>query len=212
MGAQIIAVALLTDATADGAAHGRADDDERAHTNRLDLEGAQLLCERPGDRLVLGDHDKIRVGIADILSGLGPHNFFIERAVAGRHVGGEIPKVVGLLAVEDLAALHERLSQKDNIVGQDSPVNALFDRLHHFVGLGVVERVDLDALGGAAVFFFDDELFGGVDEASRQIPGVGGLQRRIGGPFAAAVRTNKVLDDVEALTEIGDDRHLDDSA
>src|SRR5664280_1371299 len=51
-----------------------------------------------------------------------------------------------------------------------------------------------------------------VDEAAREIAGVGRLERRVGETLAGAVRRDEVLEDGEALAEVGDDGLLHDLA
>ena len=58
----------------------------------------------------------------------------------------------------------------------------------------------------------DDDVLGHVDEAARQVAGVGRLQRRVGETLAGAVRRDEVLEHREALAEVGGDRRLDDLA
>ena len=62
------------------------------------------------------------------------------------------------------------------------------------------------AVDRAAVVLGDDEVVGDVDQAARQVAGVGGLKRRVGQTFAAAVRGDEVFEDGQAFAEVRDDR------
>ncbi len=68
------------------------------------------------------------------------------------------------------------------------------------------------AVDRPAVVLVDDDVLGDVDEAPREVAGVGGLEGRIGEALAGAVRRDEELDDREALAEIGADGELDDVA
>src|ERR1700674_717049 len=52
---------------------------------------------------------------------------------------------------------------------------------------------DVDAVHGAAVVFADDYVLGHVDEPTREVAGVGGLERRIGQTFSRAVGRDEIL-------------------
>ena len=68
------------------------------------------------------------------------------------------------------------------------------------------------AVHGPAVFLDDHQILGHVDESARQVAGVRGLQRRVRQALAGAVGGDEVLQDVQALAEVGRDRRLDDRA
>src|ERR1700687_6132164 len=61
----------------------------------------------------------------------------------------------------------------------------------------------------AAVVFADDHVLRDIDETTRQITRVGGLQRRIGQSLAGAVRRDEVFEHRQPFTEVGRDRSLD---
>ena len=65
---------------------------------------------------------------------------------------------------------------------------------------------------GAAILLGDDGVLGDVDQAPCQIAGVGGLERRVRQALAGAVGRVEVLENRQALLEVGDDRRLDDLA
>ena len=77
---------------------------------------------------------------------------------------------------------------------------------------GIDDRAHADAVVGAAIALVDDEVLRHVDEATRQIARVRGLQRRVGETLAGAVGGVEVLEHVEAFLEVRDDRRLDDLA
>ena len=58
----------------------------------------------------------------------------------------------------------------------------------------------------------DDHVLGDVDQATGQVTGVGGAQRRVGEALSGAVGRDEVLEDRQALHEVGLDRPLDDLA
>ena len=71
---------------------------------------------------------------------------------------------------------------------------------------------DVDPLERAAVVLVDDDLLADVDELPRQVAGVGRLEGRVGQALAGAVGRDEVLEDVQALPEVGDDGRLQDLA
>jgi len=66
-----------------------------------------------------------------------------------------------------------------------------------------IDRLDVDAFGGAAVVLGDDHVLRHVHQAPRQVAGIGGLQGGVGQSLAGTVRGDEVLQDVEALAEVG---------
>ena len=64
----------------------------------------------------------------------------------------------------------------------------------------------------AAIRLGDDRVLRHVDETTRQIAGVGRLERGVGEALAGAVGRVEVLENVEAFLEVRDDRRLDDLA
>ncbi len=74
------------------------------------------------------------------------------------------------------------------------------------------QRCHRQALDGAAIHLGHHQVLGDVDQAAGQVTGVGGLQRGVGQALAGAVRRDEVLLHVEAFTEVGRDRRLDDGS
>ena len=93
-------------------------------------------------------------------------------------------------------------------LGQTSPVCGWIDRLgeqaavqaagHRLAG-HIIRPADTNAVGGAAVFFVDDDILGDVDQAAGQVAGVCRAQRGIGQAFARAVRGDEVFQRGQAL-------------
>ena len=67
-----------------------------------------------------------------------------------------------------------------------------------------------DSLQRPAVAIDDDDVLGHVDELSRQIPGVGGLQSRIRQTLSGTVRGAEILEHRQTLAEVRLDRRFDD--
>ena len=74
------------------------------------------------------------------------------------------------------------------------------DGLHH------------QAFQRAAIVFGHHQILGHVDQATRQVTRVRGLQRRVGQPLTGAVRRDEVLQNVETFAEVRGNRRLDDRA
>ena len=70
----------------------------------------------------------------------------------------------------------------------------------------------LDAVQGAAVVLVDDHVLGHVHQLAGEVAGVGGLEGGVGQALAGAVGGGEVLQDAEALLEVGGDGRLDDVA
>ena len=110
--------------------------------------------------------------------------------------------------------------EADLLVGLDERAPALgLDLLgreapdEHLVGLTAgLEQRRLEVLLGAAVLLADDHVLRDVDQAAREVAGVGGAQRGVGQALAGAVRRGEVLDDVEPLHEVRLHGALDDLA
>ena len=81
------------------------------------------------------------------------------------------------------------------------------------VGLAlVVADLELDELLGAAVGLADDDVLRDVDQAPGEVARVGGTQGGVGQALAGTVRRDEVLENGQALHEVGPDRPLDDLA
>jgi hypothetical protein len=81
-----------------------------------------------------------------------------------------------------------------DVLERDAAEDALAERLDDLAALD--ERADSDAVHGAAVVLGDDRVLGDVDQPPGQVPGVGGLERRVRQALAGAVRRDEVLQDV----------------
>ena len=68
------------------------------------------------------------------------------------------------------------------------------------------------ALFGTAIVLDDDRVLRHIDQAPRQVPGVGRFERGVGQALAGAVRGVEVLQNGQAFFEVRDDRGLDDLA
>jgi hypothetical protein len=83
------------------------------------------------------------------------------------------------------------------------------------VGLGIGLQLrdrHLDELLGPTVLLADDDVLGDVDQATGEVAGVRGAQRRIGEALAGAVGRDEELEHRQAFHEVGLDRTLDDLA
>src|ERR1035441_2097885 len=98
----------------------------------------------------------------------------------------------------------------ENVFLDDAAHDAVAERLEDLAALD--DRGHGDAVDRLAVFLRDDDVLGDIDEAAREIAGVGRLERRVGETLAGAVRRDEVLEDGEALAEVGDDGLLHDLA
>ena len=77
---------------------------------------------------------------------------------------------------------------------------------------GFENRLDVNAVGRAAVEFVDDHVLSHVDQAPRQIAGIGGLERGIGQTLTGAVRGDEVLQHRQTFAEVRSDRRFDNFA
>ncbi len=105
---------------------------------------------------------------------------------------------------------HLVTSRNQYRLGQHTSEHTFTQRLHHVTTFNKGRH--RDAVVRFAIDFRDNQILRDVDEPARQVAGVGRLERRVGEALARAVRRDEVLQNVEALTEIGRDRCLDDGA
>src|SRR5438445_10559 len=77
--------------------------------------------------------------------------------------------------------------------------DALGKRLQDAVARGVAQR---DAGGGATVFLADDDVLSDVDQAAREIAGLGRSKRRVGETLASSVGRDEVLQYSQPLPEV----------
>src|SRR5262249_16352757 len=95
-------------------------------------------------------------------------------------------------------------------VPADAAANRLAQAALDFLAL--VDRSLGDPLRGAAILRGDDHVLGDVGELAGEVAGVGGLEGGVGQALAGAVRRGEILQDAQALAEVGLDRRLDDLA
>src|SRR5262249_48963001 len=69
--------------------------------------------------------------------------------------------------------------------------DAVAQRLDDVAGFN--DGADIDAIERSAVVLADDHVLRNVNQAARQVAGVGGLERRIRQAFARAMRRDEVL-------------------
>ena len=108
--------------------------------------------------------------------------------------------------------LHDHLAggRVVDVVDRRAAEDARSDGGHDLAGID--DRLHRQAVRRSAVVDGDDAVLRHVDEAARQIAGIGRLQRRVGEALARAVGGVEVLQDREAFLEVRDDRALDDLA
>ena len=94
-----------------------------------------------------------------------------------------------------------------DLLQRDPADNAVSQRLDDLAAFH--DRAHVDAVHRPAIRMADDDVLRDVDQTAGQVAGVGGLQRRIGQPFAGPVGGDEVLQHGEALAEIGRDRSFD---
>src|SRR5262245_43997308 len=81
---------------------------------------------------------------------------------------------------------------------------------HFFVPF--VDGANGDAVGRAAINFVDDYVLRSVDQLSREITRVSGLERGISETLTGAVSGDEILEHAEAFAEVRSDRAFDDLA
>ena len=106
---------------------------------------------------------------------------------------------------------HHRFGARRQYVNSRNPAENTFpQRLDHVTALH--QGRHHQSFIGTAVHVRDHQVLRHVHQATGQVTGVGGLQRRVGETLARAVRGNEVLQDVQALAEIGGNGRFDDRA
>jgi hypothetical protein len=211
-----------------------------ARLEQLDDTRQAVRDVRAGDTAgVEGPHRQLRARLADRLRRDDSDRVADLGDLAGRHrppVTGLADAGDGL-ALEHRADRHQRvvaalvfLAVALDDVGELRAIDlvALLDEHAAALGLelacgdppeqvvvglaALLEHRHLDVLLGAAVGLADDHVLGDVDQAPRQVAGVGGPQRGVGQSLAGAVGRDEVLEHRQALDEVGLDRPLDDLA
>ncbi len=92
-------------------------------------------------------------------------------------------------------------------VPADDTLPERFDNFLAFLYRRVIAAVD-----GSAIILVDDDILGYVDEPSREVTRIGGLESRIGKTFSCTVRRDEEFDDRKPFPEIRTDRQFDDVA
>ena len=111
-----------------------------------------------------------------------------------------------LLLVDHGIVFHENLAGfgMNHVADHVTAHQTVLQRLDYLVA--VLDRVNDQTLLGAAILFADDDFLSNVNQTSGQISGVCGLQSGIGQGLTSTTCCNEVLQDVQALTEVGLDR------
>ena len=118
---------------------------------------------------------------------------------------------VGQLLADLLVDVHDDVAFVVlDLVERDAAHDAVAQRLDFDARLG--DRFDVDAVGGAAIDFADDYVLRHIDEAPREVAGIGRLERGVGQALARAVRGDEVLQHGEPFAEVGRDGRFDDFA
>src|SRR5215472_5213399 len=199
------------------------------------FESGALGNSRGGSADVERAHGELRAGLADGLRGDDPDGL----AELDHAAGGEVAAIAQRAhAAPRLASEHGTDAHTVDAGGLDGVGELFVDFLVHVdndVALEVLDFVqgnaandavterldfhpgfdnglDVNAVGGAAVVLVDDHILRDVDEPTREVAGVCGLQRRVGETFARAVRGDEVFQHREAFAEVGSDGRLDDFA
>src|SRR5580693_8785311 len=189
----------------------RAADVERAHgelgarfADRLRGDDAHRLAHI--DRGAAGEIAPVAQA-ADAAAGLaGEHGADLDLLHAG------IDQLLDVLLLEQRRVRHQDVVTRRvaHVLSRGAPEDAACQRGDD--GAGVDDRPHLDAARRAAVHIGDDAILRHVDQAPRQIAGVGRLERRVGEALAGAVGRVEILEHREAFLEVRDDRALDDLA
>ena len=115
--------------------------------------------------------------------------------------------------VEQRVARDDRIlvvAGRVHVLGHHAAEHAIAQRLDHVAAFD--DRRHGRGRCGAAIGLGDDHVLRDVDQTTRQVTRVRGLQRGIGQALASAVRRVEVLQHVQAFAEVGLDRRLDDRA
>src|SRR5579864_4518662 len=193
-----------------GDARRRSADVERAHSElraRLadglrgdDADRFAEFDEAPGGQVA-----SIAAGASAAAGFAGQHGANVDALDAGSLHG------VGQLLADLLVYVNDNVAFVIlDLVERNAAHNTVAQRLDFDARLG--DRFDEDAVGGAAIDFADDHVLRHIDEAPREVAGIGRLERRVGESFARAVRRDEVLQHGQAFAEVGRDRRFDDFA
>src|SRR6185369_8586035 len=103
-----------------------------------------------------------------------------------------------------------RVRRVDDIIARVAANKALTE-LDHFV-LTLVNGLDPDAVGGAAIFLADDHVLSHIHKFAGHIAGISRFKGSIGKTFAGAVRRDEVLEDGKAFAKVRENWFLNDIA
>ncbi len=125
---------------------------------------------------------------------------------------GGLRNVVGNLVGDELVRFHDELVGVGivHVADRHSTRDPVGERRNDL--LVVLQRTDVDAAQGATVVLSHRHALRHVNEASREVTGVGGLERRVSQSLPRSVGANEVLLHRQALLEVGEDRVLEDFA
>ena len=160
-----------------------------------------------GDRFDRGQVGTVAFGAHAVLGAAGQYRADLDM---GHAVG--LGQQVDLLVAEHRVVADDHLARFGitEIVDQIPAAEAFGQRLDHFVAFADV--VYFDTVVGAAVLLADDDVLRYVDQTAGQIPGVSRTQGGVRQALAGAAGGDEVLQDVQAFTVVGADRHLDGTA
>ena len=186
-----------------GRSGGRAADVERAH-GELRSRLADGLRGNDADRFAAlhhaaGGQIAAVAELADAALGFaGQHRADLDALdTGGLNRGGQILGDLLVEADDQVAFVIELVFEShaaDDAVAQRLDDFARFD-----------DRLDVDAIAGAAIDLGDDHVLRHVAQAAGEIAGVGRLQSGVGQSLAGAVRRDEVLQHVQAFAEVGGD-------
>ena len=189
---------------------GRSADVERAH-GELRAGLADGLRGDDADRFAEFDHAAggqvaaVAAGANSAAGFAGEHGANLDALDAGGLNG------VGQLFADFLVDVDDDVAfVVFDLVERNAANDAVAQRLDFDAGFE--DRLDVDAVGGAAIDFVDDDVLRHVHQAAREVAGIGGLERGIGQALTRAVRGDEVLQHGEAFAEVGGDGRLDDFA
>ena len=182
------------------------------------LAGGATDVERP--------HGQLGSRLADRLRGDDTHRF----TQLDGEPGGEVAAVtlsantpLGLTSQRraDLELLQTDFLERgcgvliDDLSGGDHSVAS--DRVFHGLAAGApndaggkadhllipfINRADDDSVNRSAVFLGDDDILGSIDQLTREVAGVGRLERGIRESFASSMGRDEILENGQAFAEV----------
>ena len=190
---------------------GSAADVERAH-GELRAGLADRLRGDHADRLADVDQRPAAEVAPVALGAHAPSGFTGQRGAHLHLVDADVVDHLDRLLVEQRACRIQHILRfrVQQVVRQHAAEDALLQRLHHLAAFD--ERLHGEAVLRAAIVLGDHQVLRDVDQAPREIAGIGRLQRGVGEALPRAVRRDEVLQHVQAFAEVRRDRRLDDRA